>query len=134
MNKSSNSKINLNRNNNIISNNIPIKENQIHTIDYISQYQQKNIDSNNPVLQKYFKKNTILKNQIIQISLLDYILPYFCLKKYKKYNLLIIFTEIMKKYFSIEEIIPIIERLSRYYKEAQPNLNFSNNIFDFTKD
>ena len=40
----------------------------------------------------------------------------------------------MKKYFSIEEIIPIIERLSRYYKEAQPNLNFSNNIFDFTKD
>ena len=134
MNKSSNSKINLNRNNNIISNNIPIKENQIQTIDYISQYQQKKIDSNNPMLQKYFIKNTIFKNQIIQISFIDYIVPYFCLKKYKKYDLLIIFTEIMKKYLSIEEIIPIIERLSRYFKEDKPTLKFTNNIFDFNSD
>ncbi len=86
------------------------------------------------MLQKYFKKNTIFKNQVIQISLFDYIVPYFCLKKYKKYDLLIIFTEIMKKYFSIEEIIPIMERLSRYFKEDKPTLKFMNNIFDFNSD
>ena len=132
INKSSISKINLNGNN--IDNIIPSKENQLSKINNIYTYEQNNLQSNNPVLQKYLKKKKVLNNQIIQISFFDYILPYFCLKKYKKYNLLIIFTEIMKKYFSIEEIIPIIERLSRYYKEAQPNLNFSNNIFDFTKD
>ena len=134
MNKSSISKINLNGNNNIINNNIPFKENKSPTFDYVSQYQQENLNLNNPMLQKYFKKNTIFKNQVIQISLFDYIIPYFCLKKYKKYNLLIIFTEIMKKYFSIEEIVPIIERLSRFFKEDKPNLKFSNNIFDFNSD
>ena len=48
-----------------------------------------------------------------KISCYHYIWPIELLAKYKKYDLLIFYTNIFYKYMSIEVIIPLIERLSK---------------------
>jgi hypothetical protein len=50
------------------------------------------------------------------ISLIDYILPYFYLKKHKVYELLCAYTDIMKSYLSLEEYLPTMERMSQLLK------------------
>ena len=78
---------------------------------------------------KYFneKKNQENENKF-KISCFDYIIPYFCIQKHKKNNFLPVVYNIIKKYLSIEEILPNMERLSRYYKEEKSNLKFMNNF------
>ena len=74
------------------------------------------------------KKNQENENKF-KISCFDYIIPYFCIQKHKKNNFLPVVYNIIKKYLSIEEILPNMERLSRYYKEEKSNLKFMNNFF-----
>ena len=69
----------------------------------------------------------------MRISLIDYILPYFYLKKYKVYELLCAYTDIMKSYLSLEEYFPTMERISKLLKNDQEIINKTNtnNIFTY---
>ena len=80
------------------------------------------IDYGNPVLQKYFeetRKQGKCKGQKYQISFLDYILPFSCLKKCSDYNLLILYTNVFENFLSLEHYLPMIEGFNRmYYREG----------------
>ena len=71
--------------------------------------------------------------QKLRISLIDYILPYFYLKKYKVYGLLCVYTDIMKSYLSLEEYFPTMERMSKLLKYDHDILykTNTNNIFTY---
>ncbi len=85
------------------------------------------IDIGNPVLQKYFeetKKQGKCKGQKYQISFLDYILPFSCLKKCSDYNLLILYTNVFENFLSLEHYLPMIEGFNRmYYREGDEYRN-----------
>ena len=82
-----------------------------------------NLDIGNPVLQKYFeesKKQGKCKNQRYEISFLDYILPFSCLKKHTNYNLLILYTNVVDTFLSLEQYLPLVEGFNRiYYREDE---------------
>jgi hypothetical protein len=91
---------------------------------------------NNPKLEKFINSNyNLFHPQKLNISLFDYIIPFFCLKKYKKYDLLCAYTNIMYSYLSLEEILPSIERIGRLYRENKNNELIEktkiNNVFPF---
>ena len=91
---------------------------------------------NNPKLEKFINSNyNLFHPQKLNISLFDYIIPFFCLKKYKKYDLLCAYTNIMYSYLSLEEILPSIERVGRLYRENKNNELIEktkiNNVFPF---
>ena len=88
-------------------------------------------------LQKFVNKN--ISNQYpqkLKISLIDYILPYFCLRKYKKYELLCAYTDIMNYYLSIEEYFPTMERISKLLKYDKDIISKTNadKIFSYIND
>ena len=75
----------------------------------------------NSKLEKYLEKKIL--NQRLKISsYFDYLLPYICLKKFKQYQLLCTYTDILYSYLSLEEILPSIERISRLFKEKKGDL------------
>ena len=82
-----------------------------------------NIDYGNPILQKYFeesKKQGKCNGQRYKISFLDYILPFSCLKKHSNYNLLILYTEVVDSFLSLEHYLPMVEGFNRmYYREGE---------------
>ena len=67
----------------------------------------------------------------MRISLIDYILPYFYLKKYKVYELLCAYTDLMKSYLSLEEYLLTMERMSKLLKHDHDIIfkTNTNNIF-----
>ena len=75
-----------------------------------------------------FKYKFKLDGQKYQISLLNYLLPFFYLKKKKKYRILCMYSNIIDTFLSLEEILPIIERMSKYFKEKKNKTNFDNNF------
>ena len=75
-----------------------------------------------------FKYKFKLDGQKYQISLLNYLLPFFYLKKKKKYRMLYMYSNIIDTFLSLEEILPIIERMSKYFKEKKNKTNFDNNF------
>ncbi len=70
------------------------------------------------------KKNVYQKLKIS--SFFDYLLPYTCLRKFKQYDLLCTYTDIMYYYLSLEEILPSIEKISRIFKEKKDDLFFKS--------
>ena len=87
----------------------------------------------------YLKRNNyILYSQTLKVSYFDYFIPYCCLKKYKKYDLLCAYTNMMNSYLSLEEILPSIERISRLYREDKNNdailKTKYNNIFSYQEN
>ena len=91
---------------------------------------------NNTNLEKFLTSNyNLFHPQKLNISLFDYMIPYFCLKKYKKYDLLCAYTNIMYSYLSLEEILPSIERIGRLYRETVNNelihSTKMNNVFSY---
>ena len=82
-----------------------------------------NLDIGNPVLQKYFEESKKLgkcKNQRYEISFLDYILPFSCLNKHTNYNLLILYTNVVNTFLSLEHYLPMVEGFNRmYYREDE---------------
>ena len=85
-------------------------------------------------LEKFLNKNYYyLYPQKLTFSFINYILPFFCLKNFKNYQLLYIYSNIMYSYLSLEEILPSIERISRLCREDKNNEIISkteyNNVF-----
>ena len=76
-----------------------------------------------------------LHSQKLKISFLDYFLPYFILKKYKNYELLCVYHNIMHSYLSLEQLLPSIERCRKIFQSGNPFLTKinENNIFSFRK-
>ncbi len=65
-------------------------------------------------------KNT---KENISIPFYYYFMPFFLIKKIKKFRSLIIYENIYQSYMSIDLIIPYIERLRKIYKEIVEKLN-----------
>ena len=90
---------------------------------------------NNEKLQDFFKLNEIkLKNkdeksniQKYNFKWYEYFIPHFLLKRMHKYKLLCLYTDIFHSYLSIEHIIPVIERFSKYCKEKPSKLKILGN-------
>ena len=76
--------------------------------------------------------------QKLKISFIHYIIPFFCLKKLKYYNVLNAYSNIINSYLSLEEILPSIERISRLYNEDKNNEIITNtkynNVFSFSNN
>ena len=123
------SKINLNNN----------KKYDLNSNKYLYSYKtpinnNKRLPYQNSKLDKYFKKNYTY--QELNISCINFIIPYFCLRKYKKYDLLCEYTDIMYSYLSIEEILPSIEMISKLFREKKDELILKtklNPIFTYQK-
>jgi hypothetical protein len=74
---------------------------------------------NNSKLDKYLKHNTILYHQKLKLTFFDYIIPFICLRRLKKYDLICTFNDILCSYLSLEEILPSIEKVSKLFKEKK---------------
>ena len=74
---------------------------------------------NNSKLDKYLKHNTILYHQKLKLTFFDYIIPFICLRRLKKYDLICTFNDILYSYLSLEEILPSIEKVSKLFKEKK---------------
>ena len=84
-----------------------------------------NIQYKNTRLDKFLKKKNVYQKLKIS-SFFDYLLPYTCLRKFKQYDLLCTYTDIMYYYLSLEEILPSIEKISRIFKEKKDDLFFKS--------
>jgi len=95
------------------------------------------LNNNNSFYIKYLKNSNLknLHSQKLKISFLDYFLPYFILKKYKNYELLCVYHNIMHSYLSLEQLLPSIERCRKLFQSGNPFLTKinENNIFSFRK-
>ena len=80
-------------------------------------------DFGNVILNKYLNeaiKNGKYHNQKDLFSFYDYIVPFICLKKYSKYNLLLLYNYVIKSYLSLEQYLPMVEGFSKlYYREDE---------------
>lgn len=90
-----------------------------------SQNERLNNNTNIPIknLNSIYKYQFNFDGQIYTISFLNYLLPFFYLKKKKRYRILCMYSNIIDTFLSLEEILPIIERMSKYFKEKK-NTNF----------
>ena len=97
---------------------------------YINSQNEKLNNTQLPIkkINCVFKYKFKLDGQKYQISLLNYLLPFFYLKKKKKYRILCMYSNIIDTFLSLEEILPIIERMSKYFKEKKNKTNFDNNF------
>ena len=66
--------------------------------------------------------------QSFSIPFYYYFIPFFLIKKMKKYQTLIIYENIYQSYMSIDLIIPYIEKLRKIYKEIIEKLNIIINL------
>ena len=122
-----NSNFNSNINLNNLDSNKKINNNQISKIkslenkNNISLY---NFESFNMDLKfkNLLKDNSIdTKNperQVTDFRCYEFLIPHFCLKKFKKFSLLHFYSKMFNHYLSIEEIIPVIETFSKMYRES----------------
>ena len=96
-----------------------------------------NIMKYNIKLAKFLNEKNNTPYQELKINYFDYLIPYFCLRKYQKYDLLCAYTDIMYSYLSIEEILLSIEKISKLFKEKKSDLFFkikTENIFTYRKN
>ena len=96
-----------------------------------------NIMRYNSKLTKFLNEKNYTPYQKLKINYFDYLIPYFCLRKYKKYDLLCAYTDIMYSYLSLEEILPSIEKISKLFKEKKNDLLLKTtikNIFTYRKN
>ena len=115
------SKINLNDN----------KKYELNSNKYLYPYKTPSNNNHkltyqNSKLDKYLQKN--FTHQVLNISCINFIIPYFCLRKYKKYDLLCAYTDIMYSYLSIEKILPSIEMISKLFREKKGELLLKTKI------
>ena len=136
---------NNNNNVNIYKNNSNLFHNNTYTklIYYESDIENSNIyfekeEISNEKLQDFFKlnekkiKNSNKKSNVqkYEFKWYEYFIPHFLLKRMHKYKLLCLYTDIFHSYLSIEHIIPVIERFSKYCKEKSSkskNIKFFEN-------
>ena len=95
----------------------------------------KTLNFDNSKLNKFLNENKVF--QELKINLFDYLIPYYCLRKHKKYDLLCAYTDIMYSYLSLEQILPTIEKISKLLKDKNNESFFKskiNNIFTYRKN
>ncbi len=140
-------KINVNTKN-IFSKNYISLENNNSNISNKNKNEIRNKENNLDKINKsYIFKNTQLRKfinqnitnqypQKLKISLIDYILPYFCLRKYKTYELLCAYTDIMNSYLSLEEFFPTMERMLKLLKYNNDIISKTkkDNLFSYVND
>ena len=102
------------------------KKNTIKITDDKSQIEKLN-KTKIPYRNINFIFEDSLEKQRFKISFVNYLLPFFYLRKKKKYQLLCKYSDYIDSYLSIEEMLPIIERMSKYFKEKKNNENFNYN-------
>ena len=94
------------------------KKNTIKITDDKSQIEKLN-KTKIPYRNINFIFEDSLEKQRFKISFVNYLLPFFYLRKKQKYQLLCIYSDYIDSYLSIEEMLPIIERMSKYFKEKK---------------
>ncbi len=92
-----------------------------------------NIISYNRGVQKIINEYKINKNQKHKFSIFTCILPFFLIKRMKKYTSLNITNEFYENYLSIENILPMIERFPQIliYLKEKFAFNFENEYFKY---
>ena len=97
------------------------------------------IDFGNPLLIKLlneYKQEGHQGKQIYKISYFDYIIPYKCLKRICKYSLLLLFSEVINGYLSLEKFLPMVESFTKmYFYGGNDDLigKLKKNLFNFNK-
>ena len=112
-------KLNVNNFQFKLNDNIKYDNNQQYSTTNNLNYEHYLINSK---LEKFLNKNYYyLYPQKLTFSFINYILPFFCVKNFKNYQLLYVYSNIMYSYLSLEEILPSIERISRLCREDKNN-------------
>ncbi len=70
------------------------------------------------------ENNDNKKKEFFQLNLFDFFLPIKILWKFKKYNWLYFYKQMVNQYMSLEVIIPIVERLTKINLETKRKSNF----------
>ena len=97
------------------------------------------IEFGNPLLIKLlneYKQEGHQGKQIYKISYFDYIIPYKCLKRICKYSLLLLFSEVINGYLSLEKFLPMVESFTKmYFYGGNDDLigKLKKNLFNFNK-
>ena len=85
----------------------------------------------------YLKSKSKMQKKGISISFINYFIPFSCLKRYKKYDFLIVYNNILTSFLSIEKILPVIERGYTFFYDKGNDSSFqkgSHHIFKIIKD
>ena len=124
LNSNFNSNINLNNldsNKKINNNNKISKIKSLENKNNISLYNFENFNMDLK-FKNLLKDNSIdTKNperQVTDFRCYEFLIPHFCLKKFKKFSLLHFYSKMFNHYLSIEEIIPVVETFSKIYRES----------------
>ena len=102
-----------------------------------SSYNKNVLMSYNTFNNSYLKRKSKMEKKVISISFINYFIPFSCLKRYKKYDFLIVYNNILTSFLSIEKILPVIERGYTFFYEKGNDSSFqkvSYNIFKIIKD
>ena len=120
--------------------NLSLKEkndnNDNQNLKKINENSKNSLTLFNPTLIKYLeeaKKNNKYFKQKKKISLFDCIIPFICLKKFSKYNLLLLYNDVIKSYLSLEQYLPMVEGFSKLYSNEgeEYGAKFTGNLFKF---
>ena len=111
--------LNLNTKNSLIHNFSILNDNNLKNRIKNRKIPNSNIKNYNLKLTKFLKEKNNNPYQDLKINYFDYIIPFFCLRKYKKYDLLCTYSDIMYSYLSLEEMLPSIEKISKLFKEKK---------------
>ncbi len=136
----SSSYFNLNSpNNNFRKSLTLIKKNHSKSILHNSKVST-SVDFGNPLLIKLleeYRKEGINSKQIYKISYFDYLFPYKCLKRICKYSLLLLFSEVINGYLSLEKILPMTESFTKmHFLKGNDDIieKLKKNLFNFNDD
>ena len=116
-----------------------IKKNHSKSILHNSKVST-SVDFGNPLLIKLleeYRKEGINSKQIYKISYFDYLFPYKCLKRICKYSLLLLFSEVINGYLSLEKILPMTESFTKmYFLKGNDDVieKLKKNLFNFNDD
>ena len=133
----SNNHLNVQRINNNYKKNNAIENKNLYRLDNNSKKKSFTLSTNdfgNIILNKYLNEALLKKgkyhNQKDLFSFYDYIIPFICLKKYSKYNLLLLYNNVVKSFLNLEQYLPMVEGFSKYYREDERyREKFKSSIF-----
>ena len=134
---------NSNNNNNNFENNKSKDNNKDNTNNDSKNLKNSNLSTSiefgNPLLIKLlneYKQEGHRGEQIYKISYFDYIFPYKCLKRLCKYSLLLLFSEVINGYLSLEKLLPMAESFTKIYFYGGNDTiieKLKKNLFNFNK-
>ena len=102
-----------------------------------NSYNKNLLISFNTFNNSYLKSKSQMEKKGISISFINYFIPLSCLRRYKKYDFLIVYNNILTSFLSIEKILPVVERGYTFFYDKGNDSSFqkgSHNIFKIIKD